>query len=131
MDEYDYEHPELNEERTCVYLQESTGPKMADTHDNTPDPDIIEPNKEVVYGYSRSSGMVSDEDEIAARRVEMTANPAYRTATYSKFVLSQGNCHHFKTRGLLELNEKRICDKSLQATDPEMIVTMSMILLQL
>ena len=44
-----------------------------------------------VYNYSRSS------DEIAARRVEMTANPAYGTATCSKFALSKENCHHFKT----------------------------------
>ena len=50
-----------------------------------------------VYNYSRSSGVVSAEDEIAAKRVEMTANPAYGTAMYSKFALSKENCHHFKT----------------------------------
>ena len=81
----------------CDYLQESTDAEMTDTYDNAYDPVLIEPNKEVVYGYSRSSCVGSEEDEIAVRRVEMTVNPAYGTATCSMFALSQGNCHHFKT----------------------------------
>ena len=40
--------------------------------------DPTEPNKEVVYNYSTGVG---SEDEIAAGRVEMTSNPAYRTVT--------------------------------------------------
>ena len=91
VDEYDCELPEMNEERTCDYLQESTDPKMIDTYDNAYDPAIIEPNKEEVYDYSRSSGVGSEEDEIAARRVEMTVNPSYGIATYSKFTLSKVN----------------------------------------
>ena len=90
-DEYDCELPELNKERTCDYLQESADPKMIDTYDNIYDPAIIEPNKEEVYDYSRSSGVGSEEDEIAARRVEMTVNPSYGIATYSKFTLSKVN----------------------------------------
>ena len=93
-DEYNWELPELNEEKTClqdIYLQKPADVEMTDTHDNAYDPAIIEPTKEVVYDYS--TGVVSGEDEMT---VEMTDNPSHGIATHSKFSLSQGNCHHFK-----------------------------------
>ena len=90
VDEYDFELPELNEERTCHYLQESTDAEMTDTYDNAYDHDIIEPTKEVVYDYCRTSGVVSEE-------VETTVNPSYGIAMCSKLALSQRNCHIFKT----------------------------------
>ena len=81
VDKYDSELPKLNEERTCDYLQESADPKMIDTYDNVYDPAIIEPTKEEVDDCSRSSGVGSEEDKIAA-------NPSYGIATCSKFALS-------------------------------------------
>ena len=44
--------------------------------------DLTVPNKEVIYDCPTRVG--SREDEIAAKRVEMTPNPAYRTVTCSK-----------------------------------------------
>ena len=40
------------------------------------------PIEVVVYDYP--TGVVSGEDEIAARRVEMTSNPAYGTVTVNE-----------------------------------------------
>ena len=56
---------------------------MTDTYDNVYDPAIIEPNREVVYDYSRSSGVGSEfeEDKVAA-------TPSYGIATCSKFASS-------------------------------------------
>ena len=71
VNEYDYALTEP-EEGKCDHLQESTHPEV-----NVCDP--MEPNKEVVYDYP--TGVGSGEDEIAARRVEMTPNPAYKTVT--------------------------------------------------
>ena len=44
--------------------------------------DHTEPNKEVIY--DSPTGVWSDEDEVAARRVEITPNPAYETVTCSE-----------------------------------------------
>ena len=71
VNEYDYVLTEP-EEGKYDHLQESTHPKVNVC-------DLMEPNKEVVYDYP--TGVVSGEDEIAARKVEMTPNPAYRTVT--------------------------------------------------
>ena len=92
VDEYDCELPELNEERICDNPQESTDAKMTNTCNNAYDPAIIEPNKEEVYDYSRSSGVVSGEgdSEIADRRVgatfdsESILEPGYGTVACSK-----------------------------------------------
>ena len=56
---------------------------MADIYDNICGP--TKPNKgnkEVIYDYP--TGVGSEKDEIAARRVEMTTNPAYRSVTCSE-----------------------------------------------
>ena len=83
VDEYDCELPELNEERTCDNPPQSTNPKMTDTYDNVYDPAIIECTREVVYDYSRSSGVGSEfeEDKVAA-------TPSYGIATCSEFASS-------------------------------------------
>ena len=78
VDEYDRQLSEPNEERTCDIPQESTEPKLK------------APGREVVYDYP--TGVRSVEDEIAARRVEMTPNPAYGTLTRNMF---QGNVHKY------------------------------------
>ena len=120
-----------------LLCSESTTPDMVDEYD-------CELMNEV-YHYSRSSGVVSTEDEIAARRVEMTANPAYGTATSSKFALSQRNHHNIIIFSRLdsfpisestspdvvdendyefpELNKQKTCDNPSQLKDPELIDT--------
>ena len=77
VDEYECELPQLNEERTCAYLQVSTDTNiMKDTcYDNVYDPAIIEPNTDVDCDYS--TGVVSGEDQIAA-------NPSSGIETCSK-----------------------------------------------
>ena len=57
----------------------------------------VQYHQEVIYDYPRSSDVVNGEDEIAFRRVKMTANPAYGLTACSKFALPQENYHHFKT----------------------------------
>ena len=54
---------------------------MVDIHiyDEVCDP--TEPTKEVIYDYP--IGVGTGEDEIAARRVEMTSSPVYETVTTS------------------------------------------------
>ena len=75
---YDRGLLELNEERIYDYPSESTNSKMIDIYDNVHDPSIIEPTREVECEYP--TGVGSGEDEIAARIVEITPNPAYGTA---------------------------------------------------
>ena len=41
-----------------------------------------EPSREVEYDYP--TGVGSGEHEIAARKVDITSNPAYGTVTYGK-----------------------------------------------
>ena len=65
---------------------------MADIYANVCD--LTEPNKEVVYDCP--TGVEGGEDEIAARRVEMTLNPAYETLTCSKEHVSINN-HQYET----------------------------------
>ena len=55
---------------------------MTDTYDNVYNSAIVKPSREVVYDYPTS--VVNGEGEIAARRVEMTANPSYEISTCSK-----------------------------------------------
>ena len=52
---------------------------MTDIYDYIYDPVVTERNTEVVYDYP--TDVVSGEDEITARRVEMTSNPAYGPLT--------------------------------------------------
>ena len=80
VDEYDYAFPELNEERIYDNPSESTDHKMI-LYDNVHDPAMLAQGREVVYDYPIYVG--SGEDEIAARRVEMTPNPAYGTVAGS------------------------------------------------
>ena len=68
VDEYDYEFPELNEERTCDTNSQLTHPKLIDTYDNVYDSALIEPNTEVACGYPKDVG--SGEHEVEATKVE-------------------------------------------------------------
>ena len=116
VDKYDYELPELNEERTCDNPPESKDSKMTDTYDNVYDPAIMEPGREVEYNYS--TGVGSEEDETAATRVEMTANPSYETANCSKECVSIVNNQISKTlMNLLNFSYNLISESSL--TDPK------------
>ena len=70
VDEYDYEFPELNEERTCDTNSQLTDPELIDTYDNVYDSARVEPNIEVAYDYPTDVG--SGEHEVEARKVEFT-----------------------------------------------------------
>ena len=74
----------MNGERICDNPPRSTDSKMIDIHDSVLDPTIVAASREVEYDYPTCTGVVSGEVETAARRVEMTANPSYETATCSK-----------------------------------------------
>ena len=116
VDKYDYELPELNEGWICDNPPESTDSKMTDTYDNVYDPAIVEPSREVEYNYL--TGVGSEEDEIAPRRVEMTDNPSYESATCSKECVSIVNNQISKTlMNLLNFSYNLISESSL--TDPK------------